>query len=159
MDREACHTVVHGITKSHTQLSDWAELIRGKNMKKNRYLYLYQTSWNVKDADGGWFWPSSKLTFENLGTDFAVWNMQYNIWKSEKRFSFLKDWILYITFMKTYAKAFDCVNHNKLWEILKEMGIPDHLTCLLRNLYAGQEATVRTRHGKTDWFQIGKGVH
>ena len=61
--------------------------------------------------------------------------------------------------MKTYAKAFDCVNHNKLWEILKEMGIPDHLTCLLRNLYAGQEATVRTRHGKTDWFQIGKGVH
>ena len=57
------------------------------------------------------------------------------------------------------AKAFDCVNHNKLWEILKEMGIPDHLTCLLRNLYAGQEATVRTGHGTTDWFQIGKGVH
>jgi len=57
-----------------------------------------------------------------------------------------------------YAKAFDCVDHNKLWTILKEMGIPDHLTCLLRNLYAGQEATVRTGHGKTDWFQIGKGV-
>ena len=57
-----------------------------------------------------------------------------------------------------YAKAFDCVDHNKLWNILKEMGIPDHLTCLLRNLYAGQEATVRTRHGTTDWFQIGKGV-
>ena len=57
-----------------------------------------------------------------------------------------------------YAKAFDCVNHNKLWKILKEMGIPDHLTCLLRNLNAGQEATVRTGHGKTDWFQIGKGV-
>ena len=76
----------------------------------------------------------------------------------EKRFSCLKDWILYITFMKTYAKAFDCVDHNKLWEILKEMGIPDHLTCLLRNLYAGQEATVRTGHGTTDWFQTGKGV-
>ena len=57
-----------------------------------------------------------------------------------------------------YAKAFDCVDHNKLWKILKEMGIPEHLTCLLRNLYAGQEATVRTGHGTTDWFEIGKGV-
>ena len=57
-----------------------------------------------------------------------------------------------------YAKAFDCVDHNKLWTILNEMGIPDHLTCHLRNLYAGQEATVRTGHGTTDWFQIGKGV-
>ena len=57
-----------------------------------------------------------------------------------------------------YTKAFDCMNHNKLWKILQEMGIPDHLTCLLRNLYAGQEATVRIRHGTTDWFQIGKGV-
>ena len=58
-----------------------------------------------------------------------------------------------------YAKVFDCVDHSKLWEILKEMGIPEHLTCLLRNLYAGQEATVRTGHGTTDWFQIGLGVH
>ena len=57
-----------------------------------------------------------------------------------------------------YAKAFDCVDHNKMWKILKEMGILDHLTCLLRNLYAGQEATVRTGHGTTDWFQIGKGA-
>ena len=57
-----------------------------------------------------------------------------------------------------YAKAFDCVDHNKLWKILKEMGIPDHLICLLRNWYAGQEATVRTGHGTTDWLQIGKGV-
>ena len=57
-----------------------------------------------------------------------------------------------------YTKTFDCVDHNRLWNILKEMGIPDHLTCLLRNLYAGQEATVRTGHGTTDWFQIGKGV-
>ena len=57
-----------------------------------------------------------------------------------------------------YAKAFDCVDHNKLWKILKEMGIPDHLTCFLRNLYTGQEATVRTGHGTTDWFQIGKGI-
>ena len=57
-----------------------------------------------------------------------------------------------------YAKAFDCVDHNKLWTILTETGIPDHLTCFLRNLYAGQEATVRTGHGTTDWFQLGKGV-
>ena len=57
-----------------------------------------------------------------------------------------------------YAKTFDCVDHNKLWNTLKEMGIPDHLTCLLRNLYAGQKATVRTGHGTTEWFQIGKGV-
>ena len=57
-----------------------------------------------------------------------------------------------------YAKAFDCVDHNKLWKILKEMGIPDHLICLLRNLYAAQEATVRTGLGRADWFQIGKGV-
>ena len=57
-----------------------------------------------------------------------------------------------------YAKAFDCVDHSKLWKILQEMGIKDHLICLLRNLYAGQEATVRTGHGTTDWFQIGKGV-
>ena len=58
-----------------------------------------------------------------------------------------------------YAKAFDCVDYNKLWRILQEMRIPDHLTCLLRNLYAGQEATLRTGHGTTDWLQIGKGVH
>ena len=58
-----------------------------------------------------------------------------------------------------YAKAFDCVDHNRLWKILKVMEIPDHLTCLLRNLYAVQEATVRTGHGTTDWFQIGKGIH
>ena len=58
-----------------------------------------------------------------------------------------------------YAKVFDCVDHKKLWKILQEMGIPDHLTCLIRNLYAGQEATVRTGHGTIDWFQIGKRVH
>ena len=58
-----------------------------------------------------------------------------------------------------YAKAFDFVDHNKLWQILQEMGIPDHLTCLLRNLYAGQEATVRTRYGKMNWFKTGKGVY
>ena len=66
--------------------------------------------------------------------------------------------ILTFMFNLRSAKAFDCVDHKKLWKILKEMEIPDHLTCFLRNLYAGQEATVRTGHGTTDWFQIGKGV-
>ena len=64
---------------------------------------------------------------------------------------------IYICFID-YAKAIDCVYHNKLWKIIKEMGIPDHLTCLLRNLYTGQEAAVRTRHGKMDWFKIGRGI-
>ena len=77
-------------------------------------------------------------------------------WIIEKENEFQKN--TYYCFIN-YTKAFDCVDHNKLWKILKEMGIPDHLTCLLRNLYAGQEATVRTRHGPTDWFQIGKGVY
>ena len=73
----------------------------------------------------------------------------------EKAREFQKN--IYFCFIDS-AKAFECVDHNKLWKILKETGIPDHLTCLLRNLYAGQETTVRTGHGTTDWFQIGKGV-
>ena len=76
-------------------------------------------------------------------------------WIMEKAREFQKN--IYFCFVD-YAKAFDCVGRNKLWKILKEMGISDHLTCLLRNLYAGQEAAVRTGHGTTDWFQIGKGV-
>ena len=78
------------------------------------------------------------------------------LWIMEKAREFQKN--IYFWFID-YAKAFDCVDHKKLWKILREMGIPDHLCCLLRNLYAGQEATVRTGHGTTDWFQIGKGVH
>ena len=76
-------------------------------------------------------------------------------WITEKAREFQKN--IYSHFID-YAKAFDCVDHNKLWEILQEMGIPDHLICLLTNLYAGQEATVRTGHGTTDWFLIRKGV-
>ena len=76
-------------------------------------------------------------------------------WIIEKAREFQKN--IYFCFID-YTKVFDCVDYNKLWKILKEMGIPDHLTCLLRNLYAGQEATVRTGHGTTDWLQIRKGV-
>ena len=87
------------------------------------------------------------------GTRDQIANIRWIIAKARE---FQKN--IYFCFID-YAKAFDCVDHNKLWEILKEMGIPDHLICLLRNLYAGQEATVRTGNGTTDWFQIGKAVH
>uniref|UniRef100_A0A4W2D7I5 RNA-directed DNA polymerase n=1 Tax=Bos indicus x Bos taurus TaxID=30522 RepID=A0A4W2D7I5_BOBOX len=88
---------------------------------------------------------------KDRGTRDQIANIHWIIEKARK---FQKIYFCFID----YAKAFDCVDHNKLWKILKEMGIPDHLICLLRNLYAGQEATVRTGHGTTDWFQIGKGV-
>ena len=87
------------------------------------------------------------------GTRDQIANIHWIIKKARK---FPKN--IYFCFID-YARAFDCVDHNKLWKILKEMDIPDYVTCLLRNLYAGHEATVRTRHGTTDWFQIGKAVH
>ena len=89
---------------------------------------------------------------QGSGTRDQIANIR---WIIEKAREFQKN--IYFCFIN-YAKAFDCMDHDKLWKILKEMGIRDHLTCLLRNLYAGQEATVRTGHGTTDWFQIGKGV-
>ena len=87
------------------------------------------------------------------GTRDQIANIHWIIKKSRE---FQKS--IYVCFIDS-AKVIDCVDQNKLWKILKEMGIPDHLTCLLKNLYAGQEATVRNGHGTTDWFQIGKGVH
>ena len=97
--------------------------------------------------------------------DMSVWyilqcdchsNIRSSIMIIKKAREFQKN--IYFCFIDC-AKAFDCVDHNKLWKILKQMGIPDHLTYLLRKLYAGEEARVRTGHGTTDWFQIGKGVH
>ena len=87
-------------------------------------------------------------TREQIAKSAGSWKKEESSKKKRKKNLFFID----------YAKAFDCMDHNKLWEILKEMGIPDHQICLLRNMYAGQEATVRTGHGTTDWFQIGKGV-
>ena len=89
---------------------------------------------------------------KDRGTRDQIANIR---WITEKAREFQKN--IYFLFID-YAKAFDCVDHKKLWKILQEMGIPDHLTCILRNLYAGEEATVRTGHGTTDWFQMGKGV-
>ena len=97
--------------------------------------------------------PDVQAGFRKVrGTKDQIANIR---WIMEKGREFQKN--IYFCFID-YAKAFDCADHNKLWKILKEMGMPDHLTCLLKNLYAGQEATVRTGHGTTDWFQIGKGV-
>ena len=98
--------------------------------------------------------PDVKAGFIKVrGTRDQIANIHWIVKKVRK---FQKN--IYFCFI-VYAKAFDCVDHNKLWKILQEMGIPDHLTFLLRNLYAGQEATVRTGHGTTYWFQIGKQVH
>ena len=97
--------------------------------------------------------PDIQAGFRKVrGTRDQIGNIH---WITEKARNFQKN--IYFWFID-YTKAFDCVDNNKLWKILKEMGIPDHLTCLLRNLYTGQEATVRTGHGTTDWFKIGKGV-
>ena len=96
--------------------------------------------------------PDVQVEFRKVrGTRDQIANIR---WIMEKGREFQKN--IYFCFID--YTAFDCMDHKKLWKILKEMGIPDHLTCLLRNLYAGQEATVRTGHGTTDWFQIGKGV-
>ena len=95
----------------------------------------------------------AKLVRKGRGTRDQIANIRWIIKKKKKVFQRN----IYFCFID-YVKAFDCVDHNKLWKILKEIGIPDHLTCLLKNLYAGQETTVRTGHGTTDWFQIGKGV-
>ena len=97
--------------------------------------------------------PDVQAAFRNgRGTRVQIANIR---WIIEKARVFQKN--IYFCFID-YAKAFDCVDHNKLWKIMKEMGIPDHLTCLLRNLYADQEAISRTGHGPTDWFQIEKGI-
>ena len=97
----------------------------------------------------------AKLDLEKTEEPEIKLPTSYICWIIEKAREFQKN--IYFCFID-YAKAFDCVDHSKLWKILQEMGIPDHLTCLFRNLYGGQETTVRTGCGTTDWFQIGKGV-
>ena len=117
----------------------------GKIMLKILHTRLQQyTSQELSDVQAGF--RKGRGTRDQIATIY---------WIIEKARKLQKN--IYYYFID-YAKAFDCVDHNKLWKILKEMGMPDHLTCLLRNLYAGQEATVRTGHGTTDWFQMGKGV-
>ena len=118
----------------------------GKVMLKILQARLQQyVSWELPDVPAGFR--------KGRGIRDQIVNIR---WIIDKAGEFQKN--IYFCFID-YAKAFDCVDHSKLWKILQEMGIPDHLTCLLRNVYAGQEVTVRTGHVTTDWFQIGKGVH
>ena len=148
--------MVHRVAKSQTQLSDSARICSNyrtialishasKVMLKILHARLQQyVNHELPDVQAGFR--------KGRGPRDQTANIHWIMEKArvpEKHLFLLID----------YAKAFDCVDHNKLWKILKEMGISDHPTCLLRNLYAGQEATVRTGHGTTDWFQIGKGVH
>ena len=117
-----------------------------KIMLKILQARLQQSAnWELPDIQAG--------LRKGRGTRDQIANIHWIIWKKKKR-KFQKN--IYLCFID-YTKAFDCVDHNKLWKILKEMGIPDHLTCLLRNLYESQEATVRTGHATVDLFKIGKG--
>ena len=135
-----------------------------KAMPKNAQTTAQQHSSHMLESDAQnppsqasaicepWTSRCSSWFSKGRGTRDQIANIR---WITEKAREFQKN--IYFYFID-YAKDSDCVDHNKLWKILKEMGIPGHLTCLLRNLYTGQEATVRTGHGTTDWFQIGKGV-
>ena len=115
---------------------DLFKILQGK-------LWQY-LNWEIPDVQAGFR--------KGSGIRDQIANMRWIIGKAKE---FQKNFYFFFT---DYAKAFDCVDHHKLWKILKKMGIPDHLTCFLRNLYAGQEETVRSGNGTTDWFQIGKGV-
>ena len=181
-DGEAWHAEGHGNAESGHNLRDWTTTMKNwwigewmesrltilRNLKQ--CLIILQTKpvlWFLNYPIDSWEGDteprriSSHVSYlQNLtqagfrkgrGTRDQIANIR---WIMEKAREFQKN--IYFCFLD-YAKAFDCVDHNKLWKILKEMGIPDHLTCLLRNLYASQEATVRTEHGTTDWFQIGRG--
>ena len=123
----------------------WFTICWNVNIKKLEYIYI-ATSWGCELPD---VQPGFR---KGRGIRDQIANIR---WIIEKAREFQKN--IYFCFID-YAKASDCMAHSELWKILKEMGIPDHLTCLLRNLYAGEEATVTTGHGTTDWFQIGKGV-
>ena len=116
---------------------------------------LTQWTW-VWGSSWSWWWMGKPGILQSMGSQRVRhdWATELNWTDSSFSRFCLPENLCFID----YAKAFDCMHHNKLWKNLKEMGIQEHLTCLLRNLYAGQEATVRTGHGTTDWFPIGKGV-
>ena len=163
------HSICKEIWKTQQWPQDWKRLIfilipkKGNNKECSNYHAIAPTSHATKlmlkilqhrlqqyvtheipDVQAGFR--------KDRGTRGQIAN---TLWIIRKAKEFQKN--IYCCFID-YAKPFDCVDHNKLWKILKEMGIPDHQTCLLRNLHADQEATVRTGHGTTDWFQIGKGI-
>ena len=145
MDGGAWQATVHAVAKSRTRLK---RLSSGSSSNKVMLKILQaRLQWYVNRE-----LPDVQSGFrKGRGTRDQIANIHWIIKKARE---FQKNICLI-----DYAKAFDCVDHNKLWKILREKGIPDHLICLLRNLYAGQEATVRIGHGTIDWLQIGKGVH
>ena len=154
MDRGARQVTIHMVTKSWTRLnkecSNYCTVALISYTSKEMLKILQARLQKYVNHEH----PDVQAGFrKGRGTRDQIANI---CWIIKKARGFQKN--IYFCFID-YAKAFDCVDHNKLWKILKEMGIPDHLTSLLINLYAGQEATVRTGHGTTDWFQIGKGVH
>ena len=157
------HSICQQIWKTQQWLQDWKRSVfipvpkKGNAKECSNYHTIALISHAIKNAQNS---PSEVSTVHKLRTSRClsrIKNRQRNqrsnyqdLLDHQKAKDFQKN--IYFCFID-YAKAFDCVDHNKLWKILKEMGIPDHLTWLLRNLYTGQEATVRTRHGTTDWFQ------
>ena len=154
------HSICQQIWKTQQLPQDWKRSVFIPILKKGNakecsnyytFAFISHTSNNAQNSLGQ---PSTiKLVLEKA--EEPEIKLPTSVGSSKKAREFQKN--IYFCFID-YAKAFDCVGHNKLWKILKEMGMPDHLTCLLRNLNAGQEARVRTGHGTTDWFQIGKGV-
>ena len=149
----------HGVKKNRTPLSNWTTTI---HLNGWGVISLCNFDLHFPDSDVKHLFPMFVghlyIFFEEMSIQVLslFLNLFYCSWVIKIARDFQKN--IYFCFID-YAKAFDCVDHNKLWKILKETGIPDHLTCLLRNLYAGQGATVSTGHGTTDWFQIGKGVY
>jgi len=135
---------------------------KARAFQKNIYLCFTgkESACNVGDLDsisglGRYLGEGNSYPLQYSGLENSMDCIVHGVAKSQTQ---LNDFDFHFFCFIDYAKAFDCVDHNKLWKILQEMGIPDHLTCLLRNLYAGQETTVRTGHGTMDWFQIRKGV-
>ena len=172
------------LTKSATQTiiiilvgeSVWAfsETIKLRDLwalLENWRLGFENLLWRITSSQPGWTWVTSQqYVFRGERTSAKEEGSRKDLSPARDQESCKRMMVMAVQKSKRVpekhlfllywlAKAFDCVDHNKLWKILKEMGIPDHLTCLLRNFYAGQEATVRTGHGTTDWFPIGKGAH
>ena len=162
------HSICQQIWKTQQWPEDWKKSVfipilkkgNGKDCSNYRTIALISHASKVmlKILKPGFSntWTVNSLMFKLLLGRRTRDQIANICWIIEKEREFQKN--IYFCFID-YAKAFDCVDHKKLWKILKEMGILDHLTCLLRSVYAGQQATVRTGHGTTDWFQIGKGVH
>ena len=153
MDRGAWWAAVHWVSKSRTWLSDFTFTFHLHALEKEMATHSSVLAWRIQGmGELGGLWSMGWHRVGHDWSDLAAAAAAARSWRKQGN---SKKNIYYC--FTDYAKAFDCVDHNKLWKILKETRIPNHLTCLLRNLYAGQEATVRTGHRTMDWFKMGKG--